>query len=256
VTELERIHVFLDSNDRAIATRIEPFPWGSALLHDRLPLVYDVNFLYVEHGKPTAGELAAEAERIQGQAGHQHRRVIVSIAEGERLAPGFAALGWEREGLVVMPARREPDREHDLAAVEEVSQDELLPVWEAGMRAEEFTTDTDAVVAQLLEHKRVIAEALPTRYFAARANRRIASYCELYSRDGVAQIESVMTEPEYRNHGLASAVVLGALAASRQAGADLTFLVAALEDWPRLLYTRLGFDEIGGFTKFTRMVGP
>jgi hypothetical protein len=44
VSDLERIHVFLDENDRRAASRIEPFAWGRAILHDGLPRVYDINF--------------------------------------------------------------------------------------------------------------------------------------------------------------------------------------------------------------------
>jgi ribosomal protein S18 acetylase RimI-like enzyme len=249
--ELERIHVFLDENDRAAASRIEPFPWGRAILHDRLPLVYDLNFLYVEHGEPTAPQLAAEAERIQRAAGHTHRKVVAGGPGVDRLAPGFAELGWSLERLVVMPHRRAPDRARDLGAVEEVGHAALRPVWEAGLRAVPAFRGRDDLVSQLLEHRRVVADSVPTRYFAARADGAIASYCELYSRDGVAQIESVTTLPGHRNRGLAGAVVLRALSASREAGADLTFLVAEAADWPRHLYARLGFEEIGGYGSFT-----
>ena len=35
-----------------------------------------------------------------------------------------------------------------------------------------------------------------------------------------------------------------------KAGADLVFLVADDEDWPKELYRRLGFDELGRLYKF------
>lgn len=252
MTDLERIHDFLDENDRAAASRVEPFAWGRAILHDRLPLVYDLNFLYLEHGDPTAAELAGEAERIQAPHGHEHRRVVVSDPGVERLAPGFAELGWTLERLVVMPHRRPPDRDPDLGAVEEIRHDELRPAWEAGLRATPEIGDRTDVVEQLLEYKRVIADAVPTRYFAARADGGIGSYCELYERGGIAQIEWVVTLPGHRGRGLATAVVLRALAAAREAGADLVFLVAERDDWPRLHYARLGFDELAGWGTFMR----
>jgi hypothetical protein len=39
--------------------------------------------------------------------------------------------------------------------------------------------------------------------------------------------------------------VLRALAASRAAGNELTFLLANRDDWPKELYRKLGFDEVG-----------
>jgi hypothetical protein len=44
--------------------------------------------------------------------------------------------------------------------------------------------------------------------------------------------------------------VLAAIEAARADGAEFVFLVADLEDWPKELYRRLGFDELGYFVKF------
>ena len=33
-------------------------------------------------------------------------------------------------------------------------------------------------------------------------------------------------------------------------GAEFVFLVADANDWPKVLYGRLGFDEVGHYTKF------
>jgi ribosomal protein S18 acetylase RimI-like enzyme len=65
-----------------------------------------------------------------------------------------------------------------------------------------------------------------------------------------AQVEDVGTLPEHRNRGYAKAVVLAAIAAAREDGADFVCLVADANDWPKELYRRLGFDEIGHYTKF------
>jgi hypothetical protein len=43
-----------------------------------------------------------------------------------------------------------------------------------------------------------------------------------------------------------------ALAASREAGNDMTFLMALRDDWPKELYRKLGFDEIGHVYEFVR----
>lgn len=251
MTDLDRIHAFTDGIDDRAAERTAPFAWGTALVNERLWLVYDANFLRVERGSPSATELAAECERIQGPAGLTHRAVSVRAADAERLTAEFAALGWEADQNVVMVARRPPDRVRDLDRVAEVTHDDLRTVWADGVRAEPYRLSGE-VVEQLVDHKRVVAEAVPTRYFAASVNGAIASYCELYSLGGTGQIESVLTLPAYRGQGLAAAVVLRALAESRRAGNDLTFLTADRDDWPRRLYVRLGFDGIGGYARFRR----
>ena len=67
---------------------------------------------------------------------------------------------------------------------------------------------------------------------------------------GTAQIEDVATLESHRGRGFASAVVLRAAAEARLAGADLIFLVADDEDWPKHLYRRLGFHRLGCVYEF------
>lgn len=69
--------------------------------------------------------------------------------------------------------------------------------------------------------------------------------CELYLDGGTAQIEDVATAERFRRRGLATAVVLSAMEAARSAGADFVFLIADAQDWPKEMYAKLGFREIG-----------
>jgi len=50
-------------------------------------------------------------------------------------------------------------------------------------------------------------------------------------------------------------VVLRAVDEARAAGCDLVFLHAELMDWPKRLYAKLGFDEIGRLWSFSRPPG-
>ena len=61
-----------------------------------------------------------------------------------------------------------------------------------------------------------------------------------------------MTLEEFRNRGLAKAIVTHALAESRAAGNDFTFLLAEPRDWPKELYRKLGFDDVGLVYDFLR----
>jgi predicted GNAT family acetyltransferase len=134
-------------------------------------------------------------------------------------------------------ATREPDLEADLSVAEEVSHEALVPVWAEANRSEGHIDDED-VIDQLAEGKRVLAAAIDVRLFGARADGEIGAYCELYSLGGTGQIENVLTLERHRNRGLA-------LATSRAAGNDLTFLLANRDDWPKELYRKLGFEEVG-----------
>ena len=253
MSELRRSLEFLrEAEDRETRERV-PFAFGTARLDRELPQVYDLNMLRVEHGEPAVDELVAETERIQGSAGLTYRRVQLPPGLDERLGAGFGELGWQRERLVVMALHRETERRVEPGVAAEEERGALPGAWAKGMRAEGLGEE---VVRQLLAHKEVIADSIPTRYFAVRAGGEIASYCELYSLGAVAQVESVMTLPQHRGNGLASAVVLRAAEAAREAGAGLVFLVADRDDWPKELYRRLGFDELGpGHTRWLRPPG-
>ncbi|HMI99419.1 MAG TPA: GNAT family N-acetyltransferase [Gaiellaceae bacterium] len=254
MTERERIVAFLRELDRRSAELEAAFRFGTAYLHSQLPRVWSRNYLVADTDldEASAELLADEANRILGEAGMRHRKVELYDEEaGARLEPGFRELGWDVHCDVLMVARREPDRTVDLAQAEEVSIEELEPVWAEGIRSEPFGADEE-VVRQLVANKRVVVAARETAFFAARINGAIGSYCDLYSDGSTGQIEAVMTLEQFRNRGLARATVSCALAASRAAGHDLTFLMADRDDWPKELYRKLGFDEIGRVYEFVR----
>jgi len=252
MSEFERAFALMDRLDELTAERLEPTPYGPVVLHSRLNRVHDLNFLRAEEpGDATPEELAAEAERVQGAAGIAHRRVnLRDEAQRERLEPEFVRLGWKPEHFVLMVLRSEPDRpaEHE---VREVDEPTMRPLWAEAIRAEPHGTD-ETLVQQIVEHRRDVSRALPTRLFAVEAGGRLVAHTELYSYDGVGQVENVMTLGAYQGRGLARALVLHAVAQSRAAGNDLTFLVADLDDWPRRLYERLGFETVGWYGRFLK----
>ena len=59
-----------------------------------------------------------------------------------------------------------------------------------------------------------------------------------------AAVEAVMTDPDRRGAGLATALVGDAIRRARAAGCDLVWLIAFAGDWPREWYARLGFEEV------------
>jgi len=138
----------------------------------------------------------------------------------------------------------------DTSTAEEVGPEELEPIWIEGMRASpEIQHEEEIRQLVAAQHRR--RHAVHVRYFAARSEGRIASYCELFSDGKTGQIESVMTLEPFRGRGLATGVLARALAESRAAH-DLTFLVADSDDWPKELYRKLGFEGRGSIWDFLR----
>jgi ribosomal protein S18 acetylase RimI-like enzyme len=250
-TELERALAFLALADHG-GTREEPFAYGTALFDDRLPRRWDSNYLLVERLPETVGaaELAEEAERLQGGAGLSHRKLEVRDERaGARLEPEFRELGWAVNRHLLMALHRAPDSPQGSTAVAEVDLQALREPRAEQLRSYPWAED-DEVLAQLHEAKALLAKRVETRFFAALENDRPVSWSDLYLAGATAQIEDVGTLESHRGRGYARAVVLRAAAEARRAGAELVFLVADDEDWPKELYRKLGFDELGRIYEF------
>jgi ribosomal protein S18 acetylase RimI-like enzyme len=239
--ELERAYDFLARGDMG-GTRTTTSPFGRAVYTDELPRRLDGNYLWVDHADGPE-ELVAEAARLE-------RRLIFvpDPATGDRLAPWFERHGWRVDRHVVMAQQREPDRNGDLALVREVDERQLREARRRVLAHEPWAKPD--VLDQIFAAKGLIAERVRARFFAVVLDGEAVSYADLYLDGTDAQVEDVGTVPEQRGRGYASTVVLAAVAAGRQAGAELVFLVADANDWPKELYRKLGFDELGHYTKF------
>lgn len=251
-TDHERAFAFQSWVMERTSTRTEPLPWGTAFFNDDFPLRYDANMAIVNRplGGAAADDLVALLDATYD--GFRHREVeLASAADADSIAMGMAEHGYAVERMVVMAHRRDPDRRPDLRAVEELGFDEMEPFFtQVNLREPE---GREPGIAQMLSSFRgVLVDGVGARFFAQRIEGTLAGSCELYMHGDVAQIEDVSTLEEYRGRGVARNVVLGALAEARNAGATFVFLFADAQDWPRHLYGRLGFDEIGRSGLFTR----
>jgi ribosomal protein S18 acetylase RimI-like enzyme len=247
---LERVQHFEREIEMAGSETVAS-PFGVGVLEPSLPLRHDSNYLLVERLPLGVGaqELAAEADRILGGAGLAHRAVFTfDETLGTKLEPNFRDLGWNMRRHIWMAQLREPEREADLSVVDEVGESELRP----GRTTEilRYPWGSEEVAKQLLDAKLLIGERAETRFFGVRIGDEIVSWADLYVAQGLGQVEDVATKEEHRGQGYASAVVLRAAEEARASGADLVFLVADADDWPKELYGRLGFDTIGRLTKF------
>jgi ribosomal protein S18 acetylase RimI-like enzyme len=251
--EFEQAFAFLDLQDERVAEQLVPTRYGPVVVDTRMPLVHDLNFLRAERADgASADDLVAEAERVQAAApGVRHRRVNLRHEQDRaRLEPRFIALGWEPQRFVLMIHRHDPDRTSD-AAVREVDEPTVRPLWAEAIRMQPHGRDEE-LVRQILEHRRLVVEAIPTRLFAAEVDGELVAHAELYSEGSVGQVENVVTLPAYRGRGLARALVERGIEESRADGNDLTFLVADADDWPQTLYERLGFETVGRYGRFLR----
>ena len=250
---LERIDAFERRLEARLSTRTQHTRFGTAYFHDGFPRRWDSNFVWTD--PPLDGvqaeQLAADADEVLGGAGLEHRVIwVADPGQGERLAPGFAGLGYVVDRNVVMVHAREPDAWTDDRA-EEVDLEAAKAMWRAS-HLEEPDVIEPAEAEMLADFLDVLAENADARFYGVCVDGDVVAGAQLMVLDGVAQVEDVVTLAAHRGQGFARAAVLAAVRAARDSGADLVYLGADDEDWPKHMYAKLGFDEAGRSFDFVK----
>jgi GNAT superfamily N-acetyltransferase len=227
----------------AVAEWTEPLPWGTAVFHQGVPWVREVNMVRVETTRGVrAGDIAFAAEtRFPGRPAAE----VLHEPIGAAVAPAFAAAGWQVSRHLLMalegPA---PAAAH---AVEEVDPEVVWPLRAEWMRTEPW--GTDEAVAAMLAWERGRAELTGARAFCAFADGEPVAMCLLLATPHADEVERVYTSPAFRGRGLAYAVVARAAA---EAGDQLTFLFTDAHGAAQHLYARLGFRRAWVVYRFVR----
>lgn len=239
--------------------RVVTGAWGQAFLTPSLERVYDRNVVWVtgDGGGLSGAAIDANAERLLGGHGMEHRRLLVEPAADARVRGELVArCGYARSENVFMvlgggaaaPGGDARAVEASVGAVDAGCERYLLtdPDTEYGRDAR--------TREQLLEHHRSYGpRAGAERRFAVLGDDGAAvAWARLWRRGGEAQVEDVVCLAEHRGHGYGRAVVAAATRAAVQDGAELVFIVADAGDWPRELYGRIGFAPVGTLAVYQR----
>jgi ribosomal protein S18 acetylase RimI-like enzyme len=255
-TESAAARSFLARLDDAAAGELVSLGWGTGIFDRHRPMVWDANYVRVEPDAGLSAEMIADGvEPLFVERGLDHRAVLlIDQSALEDRETGFDGLGWESDREVVMALRDAPAPPRH--RVEEISPDAFRGarrvVELAELPGDRGSEAVPAFVDQTISRDDAIASFASVRYLGVVDGGEVVAFCVLYSRDGIGQIELVTTIHEHRGRGYGRAIVLAASAASIERGNRLTFLVALADDWPRKLYSRLGFAEIGGQTRIRR----
>lgn len=230
----------------ARAEQVVQVTGGVALLHSGYPMAQDHHRLLLD-GPVDASAAADEADRVLGGAGLEHRWLAVTdIGLADTLTDGLLARGYAREDDLVMIHRGLAPCVQ--AGVVEFDLDERVAVATAGWRDEQPDWPAQ-VCGQLGGRARTLAAAVDATFLGIRVDGKVVAHADLFVRDGIAQVEEVMTEPAARRRGFASVLVREGV---RRAGARVVILVADADDRPAELYRRLGFVDLVRTASFLR----
>ncbi|MFG1968837.1 GNAT family N-acetyltransferase [Nonomuraea fuscirosea] len=226
--------------------------------------------------RPAPGDVPERAAELlmavadETLATRAHRLACIDDDQlGTACVPAFAAAGYEHETNLVMVFRgpiptTPPSAPQEasqiafpaatpagLAVVEVLGLEEVVAVSRRDWRESlpEASDETIDALARRVEVRLRGADTVGFRGVRA-PDGEIAARADLYVHGGVAQIESVLTAEAYRGKGYARTLMYALLA--EVADAELIFLVADADDWPRHFYTRLGFETVGRTHAFLR----
>jgi GNAT superfamily N-acetyltransferase len=264
LAHVEDMHSLL-AFDRSVrvagATDVTELPAGVVIRHSALPVLHHLNAVLLD--APLAPELRQASRLIaladEQLAGLGHRHVVLDDADAaERLAPELALRGWTQQRVLLMLRVRAPDRRSPAGAARALAAGEAHRL-QLEITGEEAPRDegvrgavADALVRQLVAGQEAVRAGTRSIVFGAAADGEpLASMCTVFAGDGIAMIEEVGTLERFRERGLARAVVTAAIDAAVGLGCETIFVPADADDWPQLLYVKLGFEPVARQVSFT-----
>ncbi len=242
--------------------------WGLVATDVRFPQIYDANKACVLETVPdlTLAEIRAELHPAIDEAGIAFEHIEVMD-----LADRCPAL----DELEATDSRDRPEVRAPDAVM--VYQGDGLPRPAAGVVVQELVEPDEAfwrvygesrgefgapmgeeVVDQLVRRDRDVVAPNGLRFFVATIGGSVAGFTTLISLAGAGYVDNVVTLPEHRRRGVASATIADAVRASVARGDRPVFLLATEGSDAQRLYERLGFAlryRADGFT-VPRTPGP
>lgn len=225
--------------------RVEPAWWGAVVSDPRYPRVQEPNYARVETGEPVR---LAEVE--------------------EALLPAMARCGCRRAHVVVFRPEEQTDllveastrgdailfdlvMEHP--AVVETDRDprvEEVTIFDAGFwdahrdSLRWFDVQDPRVVDEVAAIERDLLVPAGRRWFTVRQDGAFAAFAALLVLEGVGYVDHVVTFPEARRRGYASALAQRVASEVAIAGAERTYLLAEREGRAAALYEGIGFRPL------------
>ncbi len=236
-----------------LASATKRYRCGTALVREDLPRAGNLNVLRVDSGVEPLDPHALIQFTDDLQTGLPQRSLrVVDDARAAQLRPAFAAAGWVTTTMALMAPRRRPDRTIDIETVEEVELERLEYARAATLRRAHRDLDS---AEDLLTAGGLPAGGFEVRCYASAVGNEVAAYAVARVCGDVAKLTEVDALVRAQGHGLGRSVIWGAVKALREEGVRLVVVEAPDNAWPKWIYLRLGFEEVGYTHRFVRPWG-
>ncbi len=224
----------------------------------RFPLIYDANRagVLVEVPELTLDEIRQDLLPALESAGSPHEHIEFWAAQESTAVEQIRTEGAEEKRDVLMvfegAALRTGTDQPEVREIVDLDDDFLQ--WYRASRDDfgEQRDYTEDVVDQLFRRDLDVFVPRGMRFFVGYIEGGMAGLATLQSLAGVGYIDSVVTMPEFRRRGVATALVARVVHESLSSGDELVHLLAEKDATPQRLYEGLGFKVASEVVSFTR----
>lgn len=220
--------------------------WGAVVTDARYPDVQEANYARVEATRPVPlEEVEAALLPAIARVGCRLEHVVVYFPEAQtdllvQASTRGARLVWD---LVMVHEGRSGTTGE--VPVEEVRRpdEEFWQAHRGSIRL--FDVHDERMLDQLSEIEREVLVPSGRRWFVIRGpSGRPEAFAALLVLDGVGFVDHVVTLPEARRRGHATALTRRLLAEASAVGAERTYLLTDPRGVAEALYARLGFTRV------------
>ena len=214
--------------------------------------VHDAN-----HARHVRAERSDEIDALLSHmdelyAASHHRRIVVDTDTPDTLEARLSLDGWlldpSLQHLLRGPLRSEPPPPAALdirAADDDASWQALLQLTRLDHVEEADKSGRVPWPVELTEQmvaNRRAKEPEVRHWIATLDGTDVGMFSSTPGVDGVGLVEHLFVRPGARRKGVAVALIAHSVADARARGADDVVIGSDPHDWPKLLYTRLGFE--------------
>jgi ribosomal protein S18 acetylase RimI-like enzyme len=236
--------------------RVDPTWWGAVVTDTRYRGIHDVNYARIDvpSSDPSLDEVAREVAPALERAGVGTLHLVCFDPVADvGLLPEATALGhrstWDAVMDHVTDGSVAGPRGHTMAAIEldVVELDHSAELWASvGASFVHFGVEDVEHRGQLLRIEQDVLTRAGKRWFGVADDGVVVAMGAVLVLEGVGYVDNVLTFPEARGRGFATAITARIVREAREAGAEHVVLFADPDD-PAVMrmYERLGFREVG-----------
>jgi GNAT superfamily N-acetyltransferase len=225
-----------------LADEMVPILHGWVFRSRSLDKVFALNQVRFRGPVDFARAVAVADEQMSGM---RFRHVVVEDDSGEDLEGHFAESGWDIERTVLMRLVGEPQVAAGDIEVVDLSEEQMVDIMETWALEEHVGILPDRL-AQLSEYNRRAGRLWNEGCLGVLDESGIpVAITKLRIQEKTAWVEDVYTVPTSRRRGYARMLVSQAAVRAQAAGCSFTFMIADDDDWPKDLYSDIGFEPVG-----------